>query len=152
MSYHTPLSLQIHRLPSSTGLPYPIYAVEGSAGMDLQAAIDKPIVLSPGQRLLIPTGLQMAIPPTHEGQVRPRSGLALREGITVLNSPGTIDASYRGEIQVLLIHLGQAPFTLTRGMRIAQLVIAPVATVTLVEVSELPPSTRGQGGFGSTGL
>ncbi len=124
------------RLPHGADLPLPSYQSEGAAGLDLLAAVavDAPIVIAPGQRALIPTGLSIALPGGTEGQVRPRSGLAARHGVTVLNSPGTIDADYRGEIQVILVNLGQVPFTIARGMRIAQLVIAPMLQVTICEV------------------
>lgn len=152
MSHHTlpPLQVQIQRLSSSYGLP--AYALEGSAGLDLYAAIEASLTVAPRERILVPTGVRIAIPLTHEGQVRPRSGLALNHGITVLNSPGTIDAAYRGEIQVILINLGHESFTINRGMRIAQLVIAPVACISLVEVTALGDTMRGNEGFGSTGL
>jgi dUTP pyrophosphatase len=123
----------------------------GAAGMDLLAALDGELVLAPGERRLVPTGLAVAIPPGYEGQVRPRSGLAARDGLTVLNAPGTIDSDYRGEVQVLLVNLGAAPAHVRRGDRIAQLVVGPVASVVWREVAALPPSARGAGGFGSTG-
>jgi dUTP pyrophosphatase len=130
-------------------LPLPSHATEGSAGVDLRA--DAPVNLAPGERALVPTGLVVAIPEGFEGQVRPRSGLALREGITCLNSPGTIDCDYRGEVGVILANLGEKPVTLQRGERIAQLVIAPVERAELREASSLPASGRGPGGFGHTG-
>jgi dUTP diphosphatase len=130
-------------------LPLPRYMTAGAAGMDLLADVD--VVLAPGERRLVPTGLTVAIPPGYEGQVRPRSGLAARDGVTVLNAPGTIDSDYRGEIQVLLVNLGTAPVRLGRGDRIAQLVVAPVTSVVWGEVAALPESARGAGGFGSTG-
>lgn len=136
----------------SERLPLPRYMSEGSAGLDLMADLTAPLTLAPLARALIPTGLKLALPSTHEAQVRPRSGLALRHGITVLNSPGTIDSDYRGEISVILINLGDAPFEIQRGDRIAQLVIAPVTQVQLHLVSDLEESERGQGGFGSTGV
>ena len=142
----------IRRLPHAEGLDLPSYATAGAAGLDLAAAIAGDVILSPGQRLLVPTGFAIALPAGFEAQIRPRSGLAVRHGITVLNSPGTVDADYRGEVQVLLIHLGQEPFTLQRGMRIAQMVVAPVARVAWQDVPDLDPSDRGAGGFGSTGL
>jgi dUTP pyrophosphatase len=123
---------------------------DGAAGMDLCADVVEEVVLAPGARCLVPTGLALAIPPGFEGQIRPRSGLALRDGVTLLNSPGTIDSDYRGEVQVLIANLGTAPFRLRRGERVAQLVVAPVARVAWQEVAELPPSERGAGGFGST--
>jgi dUTP pyrophosphatase len=131
-------------------LPLPAYAREGDAGLDLHAAVD--IALAPGARVLVPTGLALAIPPGFAGFVLPRSGLALRHGVTLLNTPGLIDAGYRGELQVLLVNLGDTPVKLSRGDRIAQLVVQPVERVSLTPVSELPPSTRGTGGFGSTGI
>jgi dUTP pyrophosphatase len=121
-----------------------------AAGMDLLADVDADVVLRPGERRLVPTGLAVAIPPGYEGQVRPRSGLALRDGLTLLNAPGTIDADYRGEVQVLVVNLGGAPVRICRGDRVAQLVIAPVAHADWAEVAELPPTSRGTGGFGST--
>ncbi len=125
---------------------------EHAAGFDLRAAVDEPVVLPPGGRALIPTGIAVAIPPGYEGQVRPRSGLAIRHGVALVNAPGTIDADYRGEIQVIAINLGDEPFTVRRGERIAQLVIAPVLEVVLEAAGELTPTGRGAGGFGSTGV
>lgn len=140
------------RLPHAQDLPLPAYGTPESAGCDLLAAItETPIILKPGQRKLIPTGLKMMLPDGYEAQVRPRSGLALKHGVTVLNTPGTIDADYRGEVGVILINLGEEDFTITRGMRIAQMVIAPVIQTEWQEVSELNDTTRGEGGFGSTG-
>ena len=139
------------RLPHGADLPLPQYATEESAGLDLLAAVVSPVVLPPGQRALIPTGIAVALPRGYEAQVRPRSGLALKHGITVLNTPGTIDADYRGEVGVILVNLGQEPVEITRGMRIAQLVLAPATRAILAEVAELPESGRGDGGFGSTG-
>lgn len=132
-------------------LPLPRYMTAGAAGLDLCADVEAPLVLAPLARALVPTGLALALPEGFEAQIRPRSGLALRHGLTMLNSPGTIDADYRGELQVLLVNLGDAPFTVRRGDRIAQLVVAPVARATLVEVDTLPPTERAGGGFGSTG-
>ena len=146
------LSVQIKRLPHGADLPLPRYATPDSAGVDLLAAIPDAVVLAPGERQLIPSGIAVALPPGTEAQVRPRSGLALRHGITLLNTPGTIDADYRGEIGVILINLGQEPFAIDRGMRIAQMIIAPVVQVDWDEVSELSDSSRGAGGFGSTGV
>ena len=133
--------------------PYPLpeYATSQSAGLDLRAHLAEPLLLNPGERALIPTGLRMALPPGWEAQVRPRSGLALKQGVTVLNSPGTIDADYRGEIKVLLIHHGERPHVIQRGARVAQLVIAPVVQAAWVEVESLDDTARGAGGFGSTG-
>jgi dUTP pyrophosphatase len=143
------VALQI--LPHGQGLQLPSYATEGSAGVDLAAALDAALVLPPGERAAIPTGIALALPRGWEGQVRPRSGLALRHGVTVLNSPGTIDADYRGEIRIVIANLGSAPVTITRGERIAQLVIAPVSRAEWQLVNELPRTVRGAGGFGSTG-
>lgn len=143
--------IPVQRLPHGHDLPLPAYATEHSAGMDLLAAIEGEIVLRPGERRLIPSGLAIALPPGTEAQVRPRSGLALKHGITVLNTPGTIDADYRGEVGVILINLGQEPFTVTRGARIAQMVIAPVTQAAWHPVERLEDSARGTGGFGSTG-
>jgi len=145
------LSVAIERLAHARDLPLPDYATAGSAGMDLRAAIDSPRLLAPGARAAIPTGIRIALDPGHEAQVRPRSGLALKQGLTVLNTPGTIDADYRGEVKVILANLGDEPFTVTRGMRIAQMVIAPVVQAALDTVEILPDSERGEGGFGSTG-
>jgi dUTP pyrophosphatase len=138
-------------LPHGEGLSLPAYATADSAGMDLVAAVEGPLSLAPGARIDIPTGIAIALPPGWEGQVRPRSGLALKQGVTVLNSPGTIDADYRGEIRVILANLGAAAATVMRGDRIAQLVIAPVARAAWRRVDALPASLRGTGGFGSTG-
>jgi dUTP pyrophosphatase len=132
-------------------VPLPAYATEAAAGVDLLAAVSEPVELVPGARRLIPTGISIALPPGFEAQVRPRSGLALKHGVTLLNSPGTIDADYRGEIGVILINLGEAPFRLQRGDRIAQLILAPVAKLAWRESGDLPSSLRGAGGFGSTG-
>jgi dUTP pyrophosphatase len=145
--------IAITRLPHAEGLPLPAYETEHAAGMDLRAAVaeDAPLTLRPGERDAVPTGLAMAIPPGFEGQVRPRSGLALRSGVTCLNTPGTIDADYRGEVKVILINLGAGDFTINRGDRIAQLIIAPVTNATWGEVASLDETARGQGGFGSTG-
>lgn len=145
--------VRIHRLAHAADLQLPSYKSEDAAGMDLAAAVaaDADIVLSPGERALIPTGFAIELPGGYEAQVRPRSGLALNSGVTVLNSPGTIDADYRGEIGVILINLGSDPVEIKRGARIAQLVIAPVQRVALVESIELTSSARGSGGFGSTG-
>lgn len=145
------LAVQIKRLTHAEGLPLPAYATAGSAGADLLAAISAPAVIEPGARLLVPTGIAVALPEGYEAQVRPRSGLAVRQGITVLNSPGTIDSDYRGEISVILINLGRRPLTIERGQAIAQMVVAPIVRIAWSEVDELPPSARGGGGFGSTG-
>lgn len=148
------MQLQVKRLAHGADLPLPSYQSEGAAGLDLQAAVaaDAPVTIGPGHRAVVPTGLAVALPAGTEGQVRPRSGLALRHGITVLNSPGTIDADYRGEIQVILVNLGEISFTVTRGMRIAQLIIGPAIQVTISEITNLDETTRGVAGFGSTGL
>jgi dUTP pyrophosphatase len=143
--------IKLVRLAHADGLPLPAYQSQGAAGLDLLAAVEKKLVLRPGKRALIPTGLILELPPGYEAQVRPRSGLALRHGVTVLNSPGTIDSDYRGEVQVLLVNLGDRPFTVGRGERIAQLVVARCERVTLVEVAKAGTTRRGAGGFGSTG-
>jgi dUTP pyrophosphatase len=141
------VDVKIMRLPHGADLPLPSYQSEHAAALPA----DEPLTLSPGARALVPTGIAVALPPDYEAQVRPRSGLAARHGVTVLNAPGTIDADYRGEVQVLLINLGSEAVAVTRGMRIAQLVIAPVTRVRLAESQTLDPTTRGRGGFGSTG-
>jgi dUTP pyrophosphatase len=141
----------VQRLPHGQGLPLPSYATQHAAGMDLPAAVTADLVVGSGERVAVPTGFMMAIPHGFEAQIRPRSGLALKNGITVLNSPGTIDADYRGEVMVILINLSAEPFTITRGMRIAQMVIAPVTRISLMETEQLETSARGTGGFGSTG-
>ncbi len=148
----TGIDVAIRRLPHGHDLALPGYASEHSAGVDLLAAVEAPVVLRPGQRAMVPSGIAIALPAGFEAQVRPRSGLAARHGITVLNSPGTIDADYRGEIKVILANLGERAFTIERGMRIAQMVVAPVNTVLWREVNALPESARGAGGFGSTGI
>jgi dUTP pyrophosphatase len=147
------VTIEIHQLPHGEGLPLPAYQSAHAAGLDLLAAVpaDAPLVLSPGQYALVPTGLAIALPEGFEAQVRPRSGLAAKHGVTVLNAPGTVDADYRGEIAVILINHGSAPFTIARGERIAQMVIAEVANAELVPVVSLAPTGRGGGGFGSTG-
>lgn len=149
----TALRVKVVRLPNADGLPLPAYQSTGSAGMDLVAAVpeSKPLRLKSGQRALIPTGLMMELPAGFEAQVRPRSGLALRHGITVLNSPGTIDSDYRGEVQVILVNLGDKAFDIVRGERIAQLVVAPVQQLQLAETKAVTATVRGAGGFGSTG-
>ncbi len=144
--------IDVKRLPHGAGLPLPDYATEHSAGLDLLAAVEADAILQPGERRLIPSGIAIALPPGYEAQIRPRSGLALKHGITVLNAPGTIDADYRGEIGVILINLGRGPFTVARGSRIAQMVIAPHARAAWRPVETLSESARGEGGFGSTGL
>ena len=142
------------RLPHAGGLEVPAYATAGAAGLDLRAALAEGVVLvlAPGERAAVPTGIALALPEGYEGQVRPRSGLALRHGVTCLNAPGTIDSDYRGEITVILVNLGQVPVTLRRGERIAQLVIQAYVQAALEEVRELSPSLRGSGGFGSSGM
>jgi dUTP diphosphatase len=147
------IDVKITRLPHGADLPLPSYQSAHAAGLDLVAAIadDAPLTLAPGARALVPTGIAIALPEGHEAQVRPRSGLAVRHGLTVLNAPGTIDADYRGEVQVLLINLGDQPVAIARGMRIAQLVIAAVARARLTEAPSLDETSRGKGGFGSTG-
>ena len=145
------VSVSVRRLPGGDGLPLPAYESDLAAGMDLRAAVAEPLDLAPGARAVIPTGLAIALPAGYEAQVRPRSGLAAKNGVTVLNSPGTIDADYRGEVGVILANLGQAPFRVERGMRIAQMVIAPAPRYRLVETRALEETARGEGGFGSTG-
>lgn len=142
----------ILRLPHGADLPLPAYATADAAGLDLLAAVSAPVTLPPLGRALVPTGISIALPPGFEAQVRPRSGLALKQGVTVLNAPGTIDADYRGEVGVILINLSDAPVTLQRGDRIAQLLLARVERLAWDEVAELPTTTRGSGGFGSTGI
>jgi dUTP pyrophosphatase len=146
------VKIAIQRLPHAQDLPLPAYATEGSAGLDLLAANDEPMRLAPHGRAAVPCGIALALPQGFEAQVRPRSGLALHHGITVLNTPGTIDSDYRGEVKAILINHGDTPFEIARGMKIAQLVIARHEHVELVETDELPASARGAGGFGSTGL
>ncbi len=146
------MEVKFKQLSHGQGLPLPAYQSACAAGMDLPAAVTEPVRLGPGMRALIPTGLVMELPLGYEAQVRPRSGLALKHGVTVLNAPGTIDADYRGEVQVLLINLGQVDFTVERGMRIAQLVVAPVAQLRIVQPETLSDTQRGTGGFGSSGL
>jgi dUTP pyrophosphatase len=146
-------SVLVRRLPQARDLPLPAYETADAAGLDLRAALpDGPLDLAPSARVLVPTGLEIALPPGHEGQVRPRSGLALRHGVTVLNAPGTIDADYRGEVKVILVNHGAEPFAIRHGDRIAQLVVAPVARAAFVEVASLDETARGAGGFGSTGI
>jgi dUTP pyrophosphatase len=145
------ISVELTPHEHAVGLNLPTYATEQSAGMDLSAALEEAIELGPGERALIPTGLSIALPSGYEAQIRPRSGLALKHGVTVLNSPGTIDADYRGEIKVIIANLGSEPFTIERGMRIAQMVIARHANVSWAVVKDLEDTDRGSGGFGSTG-
>jgi len=143
--------VQVRRLPHAEGLPLPTYATAGAAGMDLIAAVSTPLTISPGERVLVPTGLTIALPSGYELQVRPRSGLALKHGIVLPNSPGTVDEDYRGELLVIVMNAGPTPFVVERGMRIAQAVVAPVVRAVWQEVDELPGTARGEGGFGSTG-
>jgi dUTP pyrophosphatase len=147
----TALAVPVRRLRHGADLPLPAYATASSAGIDLLAAVEATVVLEPAARAMIPTGIAIALPEGHEAQVRPRSGLAARHGVTVLNSPGTIDADYRGEVAVILINLGDAPFRIERGMRVAQMIVAPVDTINWQEVERLPETVRAAGGFGSTG-
>ena len=151
MSGAGPVRLLVAVQPEGRGLELPRYQSEHAAGMDLLAALEVDLTLAPGERALVSTGIALAIPPGHEGQVRPRSGLAIRDGITMLNSPGTIDADYRGTVRLVVVNHGAAPVTIRRGERLAQLVIARVERAALEVVAELPPSGRGAGGFGSTG-
>jgi len=146
-----PLAVAIRRLPHGADLPLPDYATAGSAGLDLVAAIEGEITLAPGERRLVPAGIAIALPAGYEAQLRPRSGLAVRHGVTLVNSPGTIDADYRGEVKVILVNFGEAPFAVRRGERIAQLVVAPVSAVNFVERESLDATERGSKGFGSTG-
>jgi dUTP pyrophosphatase len=148
------ISVPFKRLPHGTDLPAPAYASEGAAGLDLSAAVpaDHPMTLLPSAWAAIPTGIVFAIPAGYEGQIRPRSGLAISKAVTVLNTPGTIDSDYRGEVRVLLINHSKEPFVVTRGLRIAQIVFSQVNRATLTELAELPATARGEGGFGSTGL
>ena len=144
--------VRVMRLPHSEGLALPSYATQGAAGMDLLAAVGDDLVIQPGARALVPTGIAIALPPNYELQIRPRSGLALKNGITLPNSPGTIDEDYRGEIGVIVLNTGAEAFTVTRGMRIAQAVLAPVVRLAWDEVASLDETARGVGGFGSTGV
>lgn len=146
------VKVEIKRKAGCEDIPLPRYMSAGAAGMDVHAAVDGDLVLQLGQVKLVPTGLHMAVPVGYEAQVRPRSGLALKHGITVMNAPGTIDSDYRNEVGVILANLGQAPFTVERGMRIAQIIIAPVCQAELIEVTELSETERNLGGFGSTGV
>tara|TARA_B100001179_G_scaffold232858_1_gene227556 strand:+ start:577 stop:1029 length:453 start_codon:yes stop_codon:yes gene_type:complete len=145
------INLRIQLLPHAMGLDLPEYQTPGSSGIDLRAAVEEPIIIGNGERVMIPTGLKMEIPAGYEGQVRTRSGLAATRGLVVLNSPGTLDADYRGEVKVILMNLGSEPLTINRGERVAQLVIAPVARVVISEVEDVDETIRGPGGFGSTG-
>lgn len=146
------MNIQFKKLPHAEDLPLPSYESEYAAGMDVRAALDEPMELAPGSRRLIPTGLKMALPEGYEAQIRPRSGLAYRNGITMLNTPGTIDADYRGEVKVLAVNLGEEPFVIHHGDRVAQMVIAPVTQARIEEVENLSETERAEGGFGSTGV
>lgn len=151
MSTDRAVKVAVRRLPGAEDLPLPEYATPGAAGVDLRAAVSEELTLSPGGRCLVPTGIAIALPEGYEAQVRPRSGLALKHGVTLLNTPGTVDADYRGEVKVILINLGKEPFTVRRGDRIAQLVVQPVARIVWRETSSLEETDRGDGGFGHTG-
>jgi len=146
-----PITVKVKRLASGDGLPLPTRMTAAAAGFDLPAAVAEPVVLRPGDIRLVPCGFAMALPPGYEAQVRPRSGMASRHGVTLVNTPGTIDSDYRGEVQVPLINLGRADFTVERGMRVAQMLVLPVPPVRLIEVDELDSTERGAGGFGHTG-
>ena len=145
------IQVNVMRLPHGADLPLPSYATSGAAGMDLLAAVSAPLIILPAGRALVPTGLAIALPPGYELQIRPRSGLALKQGILVPNSPGTVDEDYRGEVQVILMNASDAPFTVERGMRIAQIVLAPVFRAAFVKEGNLVTTSRGEGGFGHTG-
>jgi dUTP pyrophosphatase len=145
------IDVKIQRLPGNPDIPLPAYQSQEAVGMDLHAAVTVEVVVAPGAVAGIPCGFAMALPPGYEAQIRPRSGLAAKNGISLINTPGTIDPDYRGEVKVLLINLGQEPFKVTRGMRVAQMVVMPVPRVAWTEVAELPPTERGTGGFGHTG-
>ena len=146
------MEVQVRVLPHGEGLPLPSYATTGAAGADVCAAVEGELVLAPGARAAVPTGLVLAVPPGYEVQVRPRSGLALKHGVTVANAPGTVDSDFRGELRVILVNLGEAPYVIRRGDRIAQLVVAPVVQARWVRAAALPETARGEGGFGSTGV
>ena len=145
------VSVAVKRLPHNADLPLPEYESVAASGMDLPAAIESDLIIKPGERQLVPTGLAIALPEGYEAQIRPRSGLALKNGVTILNTPGTIDSDYRGEVKVILVNFSNCNFIIQRGMRIAQMVIAPVLQVSLMDVDVLPETTRGEDGFGSTG-
>ncbi len=145
------VSVVVKRLPHNADLPLPEYESVAASGMDLPAAIESDLIIKPGERQLVPTGLAIALPEGYEAQIRPRSGLALRNGVTILNTPGTIDSDYRGEVKVILVNFSNCNFIIQRGMRIAQMVIAPVLQVSLMDVDVLPETARGEDGFGSTG-
>ena len=146
------IEVLVERLDGTDDLPMPAYTTEGSAGMDLVAAVENDIILMPGERILVPAGIRIAIPEGYEAQIRPRSGLAIKHGLTLLNTPGTIDSDYRGPIQIIMINLGGEAVSIQRGDRIAQMVIAPVTRARLVEAESLPETERGSGGFGHTGV
>jgi dUTP pyrophosphatase len=146
------MEVQVRVLPHGEGLPLPSYATAGAAGADVCAAVEGELVLAPGARAAVPTGLVLAVPQGYEVQVRPRSGLALKHGVTVANAPGTVDSDFRGELRVILVNLGEAPYVIRRGDRIAQLVVAPVVQARWVRAAALPETARGEGGFGSTGV
>jgi dUTP pyrophosphatase len=146
------LAVQYKVLPHGEGLLPPVYATDLSVGLDIRAAVEENVIIHPGTRFLVPTGMQIAVPQGYEAQIRPRSGLALEHGVMVANAPGTIDPDYRGEVKVILMNLGADPFTVVRGMRIAQMILAPVSRVELLQVDELSDTGRGSGGFGHTGL
>lgn len=152
MNRETDAVIQVVRLPHGADLPMPAYETEHAAGMDLRAALETSVTLQPGERSLIPTGLKIALPSGFEAQIRPRSGLAIRNGLTLLNSPGTIDADYRGEVKVIVVNHGDESYTIQHGDRIAQMIVAPVVHATLRQVDKLTASDRGEGGFGSTGV
>ena len=145
------VEIAVERLPHGQGLELPRGASPGAAGLDVCAAVERDVVLARGARMAVPTGFRLALPPGYEAQIRPRSGLALEHGVTVLNSPGTVDSDYRGEVRILLVNHGESPFTVSRGDRIAQLLVAPVARARCVEGADLDATERGEGGFGSTG-
>ena len=146
------VEIRIRRLTHAEGLPLPAYATDGAAGADLCAAVNQEMVIEPGDRAAVPTGLVLEIPQGYEGQVRPRSGLAIKAGLTIVNAPGTIDSDYRGELKVLLVNLGSDSVSINRGDRIAQLLVAPVTRASFIETEDLTASDRGEGGFGSTGV
>jgi len=154
MSYHPSVTVEvrIQRLPHAEGLPLPAYATDGAAGADLCAAVDAEMIIGSGERTAVPTGLVLEIPEGYEGQVRPRSGLAIKAGLTIVNAPGTIDSDYRGELMVILANLSAKPFTLRRGDRVAQILVAPVVRGVFAEVPNVGETSRGSGGFGSTGV
>ena len=145
------ITVHLSRLPENPDVPLPEYATEGSAGADLRACVAEPVVIGPGERASVPTGFRMALPDGYEAEVRPRSGLAVRHGLTLANAPGTIDSDYRGEVRVLLVNLGAGPVTIRRGDRIAQVLVRPVTRAVFAESAALPETARGEGGFGSTG-